>query len=960
MKLLSDPLDRLSVFAMVVVAGAMTWNALQDHRQELDYQRDLATRVSAAAARAVDLVLGDFHRGLGVFVESQPEQLAHLADNPGDETIKRRVHERVARHFADFRTFALADSDGNLLFDDSGEQTGERCRVDLRRFAAGAEGVATQIHPGPQHFHFDIRLRWERAGLNSIAFASFSPDKLVQVLADLQPLGHRLLLMRVDDAALIEVSAAGSRDRLNGNKHLDSGELARLSSYGAEAAVMGAAWRVVDFPDVSLIAGIHQKLLTRLVVPGVGGPLILMLALSLSRRRRAAEAGLRLANGELEQRVEERTLMLADSELRANRVIESAPEAILVVDAEGRIRRANERSEGLFGYPRAELLGRSIDMLVPDAVRAGHPAMRAAYRRDPQPRPMGSRTAVTAKRADGSILCVEVSLAPMEFSDEMQIVVFIVDVTERQSMEAEIKAHRDHLEDLVSQRSAEFEHARNEAQRSAQAKSEFLANMSHEIRTPLNAVLGLAQIGARNDKTGRAGETFTRILDAGKHLLAVVNDILDLSRLDAGRLVVESRPFRLATVISDAVGFVHDAAHNKRLDIDEVLADDLPEWVLGDVQRLRQILINLLSNAVKFTERGRVRLEVTHDPEAVRFAVTDTGIGMTTQQLKRLFVPFEQADSSMTRRYGGTGLGLAISQNLARLMGGDIDVRSELGEGSVFTLRLPLALAQPTATQRSHTADVDALRLAGIRLLAAEDVEVNRLILEDVLLHEGAQLVLADNGQQALERLVEAGAAAFDMVLMDLQMPVMDGYAATARIREIAPGLPVIGLTAHALQEERERCLAAGMADYLTKPIDVERLVEVILQQVRKPQPDPAPAADALLDRVALLTSFQGREAFVDKLLGMLQESQAGTPQRLRQLVQEKNLDDIVFIAHSLKGMAANLLIHRLSELAAETEAAARAGSEEAFPLAESLAERLDSLLAEVAMHFDEDQAASA
>lgn len=258
---------------------------------------------------------------------------------------------------------------------------------------------------------------------------------------------------------------------------------------------------------------------------------------------------------------------------------------------------------------------------------------------------------------------------------------------------------------------------------------------------------------------------------------------------------------------------------------------------LSDPLRIAQILVNLLSNAVKFTERGGITLEVGREGESLVFSVIDTGIGMTTEQLATVFAPFEQADNSTTRRFGGTGLGLAITRRIVELMGGTLSAESQAGAGSRFEVRLPcieVAAAQPAAP--ALAAPGPGPRLAGLRILAAEDNEVNQLVLEDNLVSEGAEVTLAINGQEAVDHVRQRGADGFDVVLMDVQMPVMDGYEATRQIRALAPGLPVIGQTAHALDEERATCLAAGMVDHLAKPLDPDQLIASILRHAR-PRP---------------------------------------------------------------------------------------------------------------------------
>jgi signal transduction histidine kinase/CheY-like chemotaxis protein len=416
----------------------------------------------------------------------------------------------------------------------------------------------------------------------------------------------------------------------------------------------------------------------------------------------------------------------------------------------------------------------------------------------------------------------------------------VVDVSLLTEQREALSALNSELEDRVRQRTAELEDARDEAQRLAAVKSNFLANMSHEIRTPLNAVLGFARIGLR-DSIGVPGQAqFERIVTAGEHLLHVINDILDLSRIESGKLVVESGAFALRALLADASSFVIVAARSKGLAYHCEIADDVPNWVRGDALRLQQILVNLLSNAVKFTEYGHVRLGVTTasaGPDTVCFAVEDTGIGIDVGEVERLFEPFEQGDTSTTRAHGGAGLGLAICSRLAGFMGGSIAVTGTPGSGSCFTLRLPLPPSPPPPpsppSPQPAQATTEHGRLRGIRVLAAEDDEVNRILLEELLRHEGAEVVFAEDGQLAMQRLDEHGAAAFDAVLMDVQMPVLDGYEATRRIRGLHPELPVIGLTAHALPEARRLCLEAGMVEHMVKPVDMAELVAAIRRHVR-------------------------------------------------------------------------------------------------------------------------------
>ena len=556
-------------------------------------------------------------------------------------------------------------------------------------------------------------------------------------------------------------------------------------------------------------------------------------------------------------------------------------------------------------------------------------------------------------RNDGSIIWVEDRGRVVERGtngEPLRMVGSVCDITERKAMVAELKAHRDHLEELVAERTRQLEAALDEAERLARVKSEFLANMSHEIRTPLNAILGFARIGLREAREQKAGAACQRITDAGHHLLGVINDILDYSKLESGKLAMEASSFRIARIVDNAVGFIAEQAEAKNLLLKISLEQDLPPWVAGDSLRLQQILTNLLANAVKFTETGSVTLSARRDDTHILFQIGDTGLGITSDQIARLFTPFEQADSSTTRKYGGTGLGLAISLKLAQLMGGDIVAASTLGQGSVFSVRLPLSAAAAGHESLSSAPSL-GLRLAGLRLLAAEDLAVNRLLLEDILQHEGAQVVFAEHGRQAVERLTEAGATAFDAVLMDVQMPEMDGYQATLRILKIAPHLPVIGLTAHALAEERDKCLAAGMVEHVTKPIDPEALIAAIL---RHKQPStilavPPPAiSNGMVDWPTLIANFDGKKAFVRKLAVAMRQSHANSPSKLRDAANRKDLTSLAFIAHGLKGSGGHFMDDVTRQLTKNAETAAREGHADSSALAEQLADSVEIMLAEL------------
>jgi PAS domain S-box-containing protein len=510
---------------------------------------------------------------------------------------------------------------------------------------------------------------------------------------------------------------------------------------------------------------------------------------------------------------------LRDQHFYTRSLIESNIDALMTTDPRGIITDVNKQTEALTGCTRDELIGAPFKdhFTAPHRAEAGIKQVLSEGK--------VTNYELTARARDGKLTVVSYNATTFHDRDRQLQGVFAAarDITERKQYEESLRQ------------------ATQKAEQANLAKSEFLANMSHEIRTPMNAVIGLTYLLGQTPLDEQQHAFLAKVKLASKSLLVVLNNVLDLSKIEAGELIVENAAFSLRGLLKELSDMMSVQADAKAIAFAIDAPDDLPEALEGDAARLNQILINLLSNAIKFTERGGVKLQVrqlaaTASRVTLSFVVLDTGIGIEPEVQEKLFAPFAQADASITRRFGGTGLGLSIVKRLAGLMGGDVALESTAGVGSAFKVVLSFAPAsrQAMASLEAAPAAFGQRALLGMRILVVDDSDINLEVTKRILELEGARVLLAGNGQEAFD-LLQAQPRAVDVVLMDVQMPVLDGHDATRRIRlELnLEDLPIIALTAGALSSERQKAAAAGMDDYIVKPFDATSLVASILRRMK-------------------------------------------------------------------------------------------------------------------------------
>lgn len=578
-------------------------------------------------------------------------------------------------------------------------------------------------------------------------------------------------------------------------------------------------------------------------------------------------------------------------------IFDTAVDSIITINPVGIVQEFSRSAEKMFGYKAEEVVGHNIKMLMPDPYHSNHDNYLKRYIDTQEPHIIGTGREVVGLRKNGDIFPMRLAVGRVDLpTDEILFVGLITDISDRKALEKSLRQTAD------------------KAEQAAAAKTSFLANMSHEIRTPMNAIIGFTDLVLQTDLCPRQRSHLNTIRQSSRSLLSLLNDILDITKLESGRVDLEVNDFSLKAVAAQIESILRVTAENKGLQLSTIYPDNMPIFFKGDAFRLIQVLTNLVGNAIKFTEQGEVKVIFSYRTGKVHIEVKDTGIGMSKEQVVSIFDAFTQADASISRRFGGTGLGTTISRQLVEAMAGHIEVESELGQGSSFHVWLPLDIGKECKTNK----EVEEIQLPPLNILIADDIEQNLELLTLVLEGKNHKVTQARNGDEAVTQYIDGH---FDVVLMDVHMPKVDGLQATGYIRDYERDTgraetPIIALTASVMASDRKLTENAGMNGFAVKPLDVPNLFLEIARVLGQTNSDTKAQQQQIEHQI------------IDWPRGVaLWGSKEKLSQKIHSFIQQEKTDwsnlsseEFVFKLHSIKGVAGNLGLMALTQWVSETE----------------------------------------
>jgi len=621
-------------------------------------------------------------------------------------------------------------------------------------------------------------------------------------------------------------------------------------------------------------------------------------------------------------------------------VIDAAMDGVVIIDMDGLICDFNPTAEEMFGYSKDEIVGKPLaETIVPERYREAHRTGMARYMRERTPHVIGKRIEIEALKKNGEELPVELAIKQINVGDRLLFTANIRDISNRRAAEFERERH-----------ATEMEQAKEAAEAANVAKSEFLAAMSHEIRTPLNGVLGVLTLLGDTPLSDEQHQLLNTAYGSGQNLLTLISDVLDLSKIEAGRMDQEFVDFSPRAVAEEATALIEAIVKRKGLAIAIEAPDNIPN-VRSDQAQIRQVLSNLVSNAAKFTDAGSVTIRVSLNDNMLRYEVEDTGVGIPKEHRSRLFEKFSQVDHSNRRRFGGTGLGLSICKELMRLLKGRIDFRSAPGGGSIFWFEVPVTQAENAIAERAPSASSLSGLKIDARILLAEDSYTNALVAGSFLRGAGARVDIASNG---LEVVTAATNRHYDLIVMDVSMPEMDGIEATEVLRARVgwtASVPIIALTANASHEDKARCLKAGMDRFLTKPVERATLLSAaheMLHERGEHAPQPAAPYEThqhdtsnVFDADAIRNTYQDVPELFPQIIRAFQTELSDRLDAAALAYRKKDLGLLASTGHAMKGAAANVCAYPISRAGETLETVAGAGDLNAASDALSALKRL-------------------